>query len=160
MLKITVVAVGKIKEKFYTQAVEEYSKRLSAYCKFEIIEVKDEKTPDNPTEIEKQQLLNREAERIISKIPKGSKVIALCVEGKQMTSEGFANMLSQTAVDGVSSVVFVIGGSMGLADEVKAMSQLRLSFSKMTFPHMLMRVVLTEQIYRAFTITEGKTYHK
>ncbi len=160
MLKVTVIAVGKIKEKFYTQAVEEYAKRLSAYCRFEVLEVKDEKTPENPTEVEKQQVLSREAERIISKIPKGSKVITLCVEGRQMPSECFADILSKTAVDGVSSIVFVIGGSMGLSEEVKQMSSLRLSFSEMTFPHMLMRVVLAEQIYRAFTIIEGKTYHK
>ncbi len=160
MLKVTVVAVGKIKEKFYTQAIEEYAKRLSAYCKFEIIEVKDEKTPDNPTDVEKQQVLDKEAERIISKIPKGARVITLCVEGKQMTSEKFADMLLKTTVEGISSMVFVIGGSMGLSEKVKSMSSLRLSFSQMTFPHMLMRVVLAEQIYRAFTIIEGKTYHK
>ncbi len=160
MLKVTVIAVGKIKEKFYTQAVEEYAKRLSAYCRFEILEVKDEKTPDNPTAVEKQQVLDREAERIIAKIPKGAKVVTLCVEGKQMSSEGFADIFAKTALEGTSSIVFVIGGSMGLSDEVKAMSGLRLSFSEMTFPHMLMRVVLAEQIYRAFTIIEGKTYHK
>ncbi len=160
MLKVTVIAVGKIKEKFYVQAVEEYAKRLSAYCRFEVIEVKDEKTPDNPTAVEKQQVLGREAERIIAKIPKGAKVISLCVEGRQMTSEGFADILAKTTVDGVSSIVFIIGGSMGLSEEVKSLSSLRLSFSEMTFPHMLMRVVLAEQLYRAFTITEGKTYHK
>ncbi len=160
MLKITVVAVGKIKEKFYTQAVDEYAKRLSAYCRFEVLEVKDEKTPDNPTAVEKQQVLSKEAQRIIAKIPKGAKVISLCVEGKQMTSEGFADVLSKTALEGTSNIAFVIGGSMGLSDEVKAMSDIRLSFSEMTFPHMLMRVVLAEQIYRAFTIIEGKTYHK
>ncbi len=160
MLKITVIAVGKIKEKFYTQAVEEYAKRLSAYCRFEIIEVKDEKTPDNPTEVEKQQVLDKEADRIIAKIPKGAKVISLCVEGKQMTSEKFAEAIERSAVEGVSNIVFIIGGSMGLSEEVKKLSSLRLSFSEMTFPHMLMRVVLAEQIYRAFTITEGKTYHK
>ena len=160
MLKITIVAVGKIKEKFYVQAVEEYAKRLSAYCKFEVVEVKDEKTPDSPTEVEKQLVLSREAERIIAKIPKGAKVVTLCVEGKQTTSEGFADILAKTAVEGISSIVFVIGGSMGLSEEVKKLSSLRLSFSQMTFPHMLMRVILAEQIYRAFTITEGKTYHK
>ncbi len=160
MLRVTVIAVGKIKEKFYTSAVEEYAKRLSAYCRFEVVEVKDEKTPDCPTHIEKQQVLDREAERIIAKIPKGAKVVALCVEGEEMSSEKFARVLSKATVDGVSSIVFIIGGSMGLSEEVKALSTLRLSFSKMTFPHMLMRVVLAEQIYRAFTIMEGKTYHK
>ncbi len=160
MLRVTIVAVGKIKEKFYTQAIAEYAKRLSAYCRFEIIEVKDEKTPDNPTATEKQQVLDREAERLVEKIPKGAKVIALCVEGRQMPSEKFADMLAKTSVEGISSIAFVIGGSMGLSEKVKALSSLRLSFSEMTFPHMLMRVVLAEQIYRAFTIIEGKTYHK
>ncbi len=160
MLKLTIIAVGKIKEKFYTQAVEEYAKRLSSYCRFEIFEVKDEKTPDNPTLAEKQQVLGKEAERIMTKIPKNAKVVSLCVEGRQLTSEGFADILSKTALDGTSSIAFIIGGSLGLSERVKALSDLRLSFSEMTFPHMLMRVVLTEQIYRAFTIIEGKTYHK
>lgn len=160
MLKVTVVAVGKIKEKFLTAAIEEYSKRLSAYCSFDVVEVKDEKTPDNPTETEKNAVLDREAERIIDKIPKGSKVIALCVEGKQMTSEKFADMIQNSTVCGVSHIVFVIGGSMGLSDKVKSLADTRLSFSEMTFPHMLMRVILAEQIYRGFTIISGKTYHK
>ncbi|MBR5155966.1 MAG: 23S rRNA (pseudouridine(1915)-N(3))-methyltransferase RlmH [Clostridia bacterium] len=159
-MKVTIIAVGKIKEKFYTSAVEEYAKRLSKYCRFEVVEVKDEKTPDDPTAIEKQKVLDHEAQRIIDKIPKGAKVVTLCVEGEQMPSEKFAKILSKATVDGVSSIVFIIGGSMGLSEEVKKLSSLRLSFSEMTFPHMLMRVVLAEQIYRAFTIIEGKTYHK
>ena len=125
-----------------------------------MVEVKDEKTPDNPTENEKNAVLDREAERILQKIPRGAKVIALCVEGKQMTSEKFANLISRSSVEGTSRLVFVIGGSMGLSDKVKSISDLRLSFSEMTFPHMLMRVVLAEQIYRGFTIVSGKTYHK
>ncbi len=160
MLGVTIVAVGKIKEKFFTDAIDEYAKRLSAYCRFEVVEVKDEKTPDNPTQNEKNLILDREAERILQKIPKGAKVISLCVEGKQMTSEKFADLISRSTVEGTSRLVFVIGGSMGLADKVKNMSDLRLSFSEMTFPHMLMRVVLAEQIYRGFTIISGKTYHK
>lgn len=160
MLGVTIIAVGKIKEKFFTDAIGEYAKRLSAYCKFEVVEVKDEKTPDNPTENEKNVILDREAERILQKIPKGAKVISLCVEGKQMTSEKFADLLERSAVEGTSRLVFVIGGSMGLADKVKSISDLRLSFSEMTFPHMLMRVILAEQIYRGFTIVSGKTYHK
>ena len=160
MLGVTIVAVGKIKEKFFTDAIDEYAKRLSAYCRFEVVEVKDEKTPDNPTEHEINLILDREAERILQKIPKGAKVISLCVEGKQMTSEKFADLISRSTVEGTSRLVFVIGGSMGLADKVKNMSDLRLSFSEMTFPHMLMRVVLAEQIYRGFTIISGKTYHK
>lgn len=160
MLGVTVIAVGKIKEKFLVSAIEEYAKRLSAYCRFEIVEVKDEKTPENPTETEKAMVLDREAERILQKIPKGAKVISLCVEGKQMTSESFADMIAESTVSGVSKLVFVIGGSMGLSDKVKEISHLRLGFSKMTFPHMLMRVILAEQIYRGFTIISGKTYHK
>lgn len=160
MLKITVVAVGKIKEKFLTAAMEEYAKRLSAYCKFEVVEVKDEKTPENPTDVEKNAVLDREAERIMEKIPKGAKVISLCVEGKQMTSEKFAELINSSTVGGVSHIVFVIGGSMGLSENIKSLSEYRLSFSQMTFPHMLMRVILAEQIYRGFTIISGKTYHK
>ena len=160
MLSVTIIAAGKIKEKFFSAAVEEYSKRLSAYCRFEIVEVQDEKTPDNPTEREREAVLCREGERIAAKIPKGAAVIALCVEGKQLSSEKFSQMLSEYAVSGISHVVFVIGGSLGLSEEIKAMARLRLSFSEMTFPHMLMRVILAEQIYRAFTIAEGKTYHK
>lgn len=160
MLKITVVAVGKIKEKFLTAAMEEYAKRLSAYCKFEVVEVKDEKTPENPTDVEKNAVLDREAERIMEKIPKGAKVISLCVEGKEMTSEKFAELINSSTVGGVSHIVFVIGGSMGLSENIKSLSEYRLSFSQMTFPHMLMRVILAEQIYRGFTIISGKTYHK
>ena len=157
MISVTVIAVGKIKEDFYKAAVMEYAKRLSAYCRFEVIEVKDEKTPDNPTDAEKNLVLGREGERIRAKIPKGAKVIALCVEGKQMSSEELADLISETAT---SHIVFIIGGSMGLSDEIKALASLKLSFSKMTFPHMLMRVILAEQIYRGFTIIDGKTYHK
>ncbi len=160
MLSITVVAVGKIKEKYFNDAINEYQKRLSAYCKFEVVEVKDEKTPDNPTETEKQVVLSREAERIIPKIPKGAMVVALCVEGKQMSSEAFAKLIDKSTAQGVSKIAFVIGGSMGLSEEVKNLASLRLSFSEMTFPHKLMRVILGEQLYRAFTIIEGKTYHK
>lgn len=160
MISVTVIAVGKLKEDFYKAAVLEYAKRLSAYCRFEVIEVKDEKTPDNPTDAEKNLVLSREGERIRAKIQKGAKVIALCVEGKQMSSEDLADLISETATGGTSHIVFIIGGSMGLSDEIKALASLKLSFSKMTFPHMLMRVILAEQIYRGFTIVDGKTYHK
>ena len=160
MISVTVIAVGKLKEDFYKAAVLEYAKRLSAYCRFEVTEVKDEKTPDNPTDAEKNLVLAREGERIRAKIPKGAKVIALCVEGKQMSSEELADLISVTATGGISHIVFIIGGSMGLSDEIKALASLKLSFSKMTFPHMLMRVILAEQIYRGFTIIDGKTYHK
>lgn len=160
MLRVTVVAVGKIKEKFFSAAIDEYAKRLSAYCRFEIVEVKDEKTPENPTEAEKNAVLDREAERIFQKIPKGAKVITLCVEGRQMSSESFGKKIADYSAGGTSHIVFIIGGSMGLSERIKELSDLRLSFSEMTFPHMLMRVVLAEQIYRGFTIISGKTYHK
>lgn len=160
MLSVTVIAVGKIKEKFYISAMEEYAKRLGAYCRFEVIELKDEKTPDNPSDREREIVLSREGERIMEKLPKNAKVISLCVEGKKQSSEEFARMLQDLTVTGVSRIVFIIGGSMGLCEEVKKISDLRLSFSEMTFPHMLMRVILAEQIYRGFTIIEGKTYHK
>lgn len=160
MINVTVIAVGRIKEKFYAEALSEYAKRLMGFCRFEVVEVKDEKTPENPSKAEKQIVLDREAKRILEKIPKGAKVISLCVEGKQMSSEKLAEELSRMSVNGVSKVVFIIGGSFGLSQEIKRVSDLRLSFSEMTFPHMLMRVILAEQLYRAFTIIEGKTYHK
>ena len=160
MISITVISVGKIKEKFYTAAIEEYAKRLSAYCRFEIIEVKDEKTPENPSKREKELVLAREGTRILEKLPQNAKVIALCVEGRQLSSEKFSELIDDCTNHGISRIVFIIGGSMGLCDEVKARADFRLSFSEMTFPHMLMRVVLAEQIYRAFTIINGKTYHK
>lgn len=160
MIGITVIAVGKIKEKFIREAIAEYEKRLKRYCTFEIIEAKDEPTPENPSEKEKEIVLLKEGERIEEKIPKGALVVTLCVEGKEETSEEFARFLEKTASDGVSHITFIIGGSFGLSEKVKALSKKRLSFSKMTFPHQLMRLILSEQIYRGFTINEGKTYHK
>ena len=160
MVSVTLIAVGKIKEKYLREALNEYAKRLSAYCKFEVVEVKDEKTPDSPSTREKQLVLEREGERISAKIPQGAAVISLCVEGKQMTSERFAELISGYSIRGISKIAFIIGGSFGLDEKIKALSDVRLSFSEMTFPHMLMRVILAEQLYRGFTITEGKTYHK
>lgn len=160
MLSVTVIAVGKIKEKFFSQAIDEYKKRLGRYCSFEIIEVKDEPTPENPSDREKELILLREGERILEKIPKGAFVVSLCVEGQQCSSEKFAEFFEEAARSGNSKIAFLIGGSFGLWDRVKKASGKRLSFSEMTFPHQLMRVILAEQIYRAFTIIEGKTYHK
>lgn len=160
MVSVTLIAVGKIKEKYLREALDEYAKRLSAYCKFEVVEVKDEKTPDSPSTREKQLVLEREGERISAKIPQGAAVVSLCVEGKQMTSERFAELISGYSIRGISKIAFIIGGSFGLDEKIKALSDVRLSFSEMTFPHMLMRVILAEQLYRGFTITEGKTYHK
>lgn len=160
MISITIVAVGKIKEKFYTDAVAEYSKRLKRYCKLNIVEVKDEPTPDNQSDREREIILNCEGKRLSEKIPKSAYVVALCIEGKMMSSEKFSDHIQKTAVDGNGEIVFVIGGSMGICDEIKESADLKLSFSEMTFPHQLMRVVLLEQIYRAFNIAEGGKYHK
>lgn len=159
MLKITVISVGKMKEKFFLQAIEEYEKRLSRYAKVNIIELKDEPTPDSPTDKEREQILSKEGERIKEKIPKDAYIISLCVEGKQLSSEEFSDILKDVPQTS-SNIVFIIGGSLGLSEEIKKLSNFRLSFSKMTFPHRLMRVILFEQIYRAFTIIEGKEYHK
>ena len=160
MITITVVCVGKIKEKYFTDAISEYQKRLSRYCKLELLEVPDEATPDNPSMREKALVLEKEGERILKKIPDTAHVTALCIEGKQLSSEQLADNLSLLASSGVSHRVFVIGGSMGLSDAVKQRADMKLSFSPMTFPHQLMRVILFEQIYRAFTINHGGKYHK
>lgn len=160
MLNVTVVCVGKIKEKYFTDAIKEYQKRLGRYCKLEIVEVPDEPTPDNPSEREKNLVLEKEGDRILKKIPDSAHVTALCIEGKQMSSEQLADNLSSLASSGVSHRVFVIGGSMGLSNAVKCRADVKLSFSPMTFPHQLMRVILLEQIYRAFNISQGGKYHK
>lgn len=160
MINVTVIAVGKIKEKYFTDAVGEYSKRLGRYCKLNIVELKDEPTPDNPSDKERESVLKKEGERIADKIPKGAYVIALCIEGKQKTSVEFSKLIEQIATDGNSDIVFIIGGSLGIYDEIKKRSDYKLSFSEMTFPHQLMRVVLLEQIYRGFNISNGGKYHK
>lgn len=160
MINITLITVGKIKEKYFTDAIAEYSKRLGRYCKLNIIELKDEPTPDNPSENERQQVLKKEGARILEKIPKSCYVVPLCIEGKQKTSEELSDFIQKTATDGYNEIVFIIGGSMGICDEVKAKADFKLSFSKMTFPHQLMRVILLEQIYRAFNIADGGKYHK
>ena len=160
MLNVTVVCVGKLKEKFWTDACNEYAKRLKGFCSFSIVEVDEEKLPDVPSKIQIQNTLVKEGQRIISKIPKNSKVIAMCIEGKQRSSERLAKEFAEMAVNGASSLTFVIGGSWGLSDEVKNMSVMRLSMSEMTFPHQLARVMLCEQIYRAFQINSNGKYHK
>ena len=160
MLNVTILAVGKIKEKFLSDAIDEYSKRLGRYCRLEIIRVTDDPTPDNPTDKERDIVLKREGERLIEKIPKGAYIIPLCIEGKQKSSEEFAKTMSDIPSGGKSEVVFIIGGSMGLWDRIKDMADIKLSFSKMTFPHQLMCVILLEQLYRAFNISGGGKYHK
>ena len=159
-MKITVVCVGKIKEKYFTDAIAEYSKRLSKYCKLEIKEVQDEKTPDGIGEAAEEQIRKTEGERILKTIPDGAYVILLAIRGKQLTSPELSEEIERLNVRGVNHIVFVIGGSLGTSAEVYSRADLELSFSKMTFPHQLMRVVLLEQIYRAFRILRNEPYHK
>ena len=159
-MKITVVAVGKIKEKFFADAVSEYRKRLGRYCKLEILQVADEKTPDGGSEALEKQIKDREGERILSHIRDGEYVFALAIEGKMMSSEEMAQKMERLGVEGRSQVVFVIGGSLGLSEAVLRRADEHLSFSKMTFPHQLMRVILLEQIYRSYRIMTGEPYHK
>ncbi|REH93400.1 23S rRNA (pseudouridine(1915)-N(3))-methyltransferase RlmH [Staphylococcus felis] len=159
-MKITIVAVGKLKEKYWKQAIAEYEKRLSAYTKIDIVEVPDEKAPENMSEKEIEQVKAKEGERILAKIKPLSTVITLEIKGKMLGSEELAKELDQRMIQGASDFTFVIGGSNGLHDTVLQRSNFALSFSKMTFPHQMMRVVLLEQIYRAFKINRGEAYHK
>jgi 23S rRNA (pseudouridine1915-N3)-methyltransferase len=159
-VKITVIAVGKIKEKFYTDAIAEYSKRLSRYCRLEIIQVADEKTPDGASEAQERQIKEKEGSRILAQIKDGAYVIALAVQGTMLSSEQLAGKLNRLGVDGQSQIVLIIGGSLGLSDEVLKRADYHLSFSPMTFPHQLMRVILLEQIYRSYRIISGEPYHK
>lgn len=158
-MNITIVCVGKIKEKFFTDAINEYAKRLSRFCKLDIIEVKDVKIPDNASEKECETILEKEGEQILSKIPKDSYIIPLCIEGKEFSSPDLAKKISSVSME-KSHITFIIGGSLGMTDQIKAMGSLKLSFGKMTLPHQLMRVVLLEQIYRAFKINANESYHK
>lgn len=159
-MKITVLTVGKIKEKFYTDAVNEYSKRLSRYCKLEIIQVTDEKTVENSTENEMDIIKQKEAERLLKHIPEDAYVITLEINGKSLDSMELADQLNQLGINGTSHIVFVIGGSLGLHATVSKRANFHLSFSKMTFPHQLMRVILLEQIYRSYRIIHNQPYHK
>ena len=159
-MKITLITVGKIKEKYFTDAIAEYAKRLSRYCKLEIIEVADEKTPDSASEALENQIKEKEGERILSKVPDSAYVVALAIEGKQLSSEDLADKMEKWNVNGVSHLVFIIGGSLGLTPKVLNLADFKLSFSKMTFPHQLMRVVLLEQVYRSFRIRNNEPYHK
>lgn len=159
-MKITLITVGKIKEKFYTDAISEYSKRLSRYCKLDIVQVADEKTPDGASELQERQIREKEGERILAQIRDGSYVIALAIEGEMLDSVGLAEKIDRLGVSGQSQIVFIIGGSLGLSDAVMRRADYKLSFSKMTFPHQLMRVILLEQIYRSYRIVHGEPYHK
>lgn len=159
-MKITICCVGKIKEKFYSQAVEEYSKRLSKYCKLEIKEAADEKTPDSASDTVNRMIKEKEGDRLLSFIKDDSYVIALAIDGKMLDSVELSEKIDNLMLSGKSDIVFVIGGSLGLDKRVLDRADYKLSFSKMTFPHQLMRVILLEQIYRSFRIMKNEPYHK
>ncbi len=159
-MNITIITVGKLKEKYLKQGIEEYLKRLTAYAKVEIIELPDEKAPETLSDIEMIQIKDKEGERILSKINPDAHVIALAIEGKMKTSEELADTIDKLGTYGKSKITFVIGGSLGLSQQVMKRADEALSFSKMTFPHQLMRLILVEQIYRAYRIIRGEPYHK
>ncbi len=159
-MKITIITVGKIKEKYWKMAIDEYSKRLSKYCRLDIIEVLDEKTPDNASKILAEQIKEKEGRRIIDKIPAGTFVITLEIDGDMLDSVALSKKISDLALFGKSHLVFIIGGSLGLHKKVSDISDYKLSFSKLTFPHQMMRVVLLEQIYRSYRIIQNEPYHK
>lgn len=159
MADVTIISVGKIKEKFIKDALEEYEKRLSRFCKFKSVEIADRPIPEKASEAEEAAVLLKEGNDILAKIGKNDFVIAMCIEGKKVSSTQFAQKLSN-AFMGTSSITFIIGGSLGLSEEVKSRSNFRLSMSDMTFPHNLARLMLTEQIYRAFKINANESYHK
>lgn len=154
------MTVGKVKEKYFRDAIAEYAKRLSRYCKLEIIEVADEKTPDKASETEEEQIKQKEADRILKNIREDSYCIALVIEGKKMDSVSLARNIERLGLNGKSNIVFVIGGSLGLHQSVLKRADEKLSFSDMTFPHQLMRVILLEQIYRSYRIMKNEPYHK
>lgn len=159
-MKITILCVGKCKEKYMQQAVAEYVKRLSRYVKMQIIEVPDEKTPEGASTRQEEQIKEKEGKRLLEKIRSEDEVVVLAIEGEQMKSEEFAHQINKYGICGKGNVVFVIGGSLGLSHEVMKRANQKLSFSKMTFPHQLMRVILLEQIYRAYRIIKKEPYHK
>lgn len=160
MLSITLLCVGKMRETYYTSAFAEYAKRLGAYCRFELAELPEQRLPERPSLKEIRSALEKEAQAIRARIPKGAAVIAMCVEGKLLSSEALARQLAGYAAGGTSKVCFLVGGSFGLDEELKREASLRLSMSPMTFPHHLARVMLAEQIYRACAINAGTQYHK
>lgn len=160
MLNISVICIGKLKEKYLSEAVSEYQKRLTTLCRLQIIQLPAAFLPDSPKESEIEAALKSEGEKILDKIPAASYVISLCIEGKTLSSEALSEKISSLKVQGTSNLVFIIGGSYGLSEEVKKRSHFRLSMSPMTFPHQLARVMLLEQIYRALGIEAGTKYHK
>lgn len=159
-MNITLVAVGKIKEKYINLGIDEFSKRLKAYGKLKIIELSDEATPENASEKEEDLIRKKEGEKIRAKLPKNAHIIVLAIDGKNLSSEELAKKIESLGVDGISEICFVIGGSLGLDREIINLADYKLSFSKMTFPHQLMRLILLEQVYRSFRINTGAPYHK
>lgn len=159
-MNIKIISVGKLKEKYLVQGIQEYTKRLQAYTKIELIEVADEKAPENLSEAEMKKVKDKEGERILAKVRDTEFLFTLAIDGKNPTSEAFAKQIDQLTTGGRSHLTFVIGGSLGLSEEVLKRSNAQLSFGKMTYPHQLMRLILVEQIYRAFRINRGEPYHK
>ena len=159
-MQITILAVGSIKEKFYREAIKEFEKRLSRYCRLKIIEVDDEKTPDSGSEKMCEMVLKREGDKLSCHIPDNAYVISLTIEGRKYDSVEFSKKLNNLAITGKSNIVFIIGGSLGICEDIKKRSDELISFSDMTFPHQLMRVILLEQVYRAYRIIQNEPYHK
>lgn len=159
-MNITIISVGKLKEKYLKLGIEEFSKRLSKYCKLDMIELDDEKCPENLSDKDMEIVKNKEGQKILLKIKNNSYVIALAIDGKNLSSEALADTISKLTVRGISHITFIIGGSLGLADEVLKRADYKLSFSKMTFPHQLMKLILLEQVYRSFRINNNEPYHK
>lgn len=159
-MNINIIAVGKIKEKYMNEGIKEFSKRLSRYVKLKIVEIDDEKAPENLSQKDMEKVMEKEGSRIISKIPQNSFIISLEIEGKHISSEILSEKIEDIMISGINDITFIIGGSLGLSNEVKTMSNFKLSFSKMTFPHQLMRLILLEQIYRSFRIMKNEPYHK
>lgn len=159
-MRINIVCVGKIKEKYLKLGIDEFKKRLSKYCKLDIIELDDEKAPENLSDKEMEMIKDKEGRKILAKIKDTSYVIALAIDGKSLSSEELADTINKLGIRGISNITFVIGGSLGLSDEVLSRADYKLSFSKMTFPHQLMRLILLEQIYRSYRINNGEPYHK
>lgn len=160
MLSVTLLCVGKLKEAYWRDACAEYEKRLGAFCRFRLIEVAEERLPDNPSAAQIANTIEAEGKRLLEQIPRDSAVVPLCIEGKELDSPALAARVQKWTVEGVSHVTFIIGGSWGLSEAVKSRAALRLSMSPMTFPHQLARVMVLEQVYRAFQITSGGKYHK
>ena len=161
MIRINIICIGKIKEKYFTDAISEYAKRLTAFCRFSVTELAEEKIRNNnPNQAEISEVIEAEGERILKKIGAGDFVVAMCIEGRQLSSEELSAMLDNAALTGKSTVDFIIGGSYGLADRVKSIADFKLSMSRMTFPHQMARMILSEQIYRAFEISTNGKYHK